>query len=120
MEDVVIVAASKKVTRLLIFFAFVCVSLVALTSYTKYIYAKDYTFRIESTCNPEEGVCYVRDCDEYCPPNNLAVYTVYNMSASYYDQCENNSCENICHNEDTAQLCIELKCSEENGDVCTD
>ncbi len=118
MEDAVI-AVSKKVIGLLVF-TIVGLSLVILTAYSKYIYAKDFTFLIEATCNPEQQSCFVRDCEEYCPPNQLEIYSAYEISAADYDKCTTNGCENICQNETTKNLCIEISCNAENGDDCTD
>lgn len=118
MEDAVI-AVSKKVIGLLVFT--ICgASLVFLSAYTKYIYAKDFSFLIEATCNPEQQTCYVRDCDESCPPNQLEIYSAYEISAADYAKCTTNGCENICQNETTSNLCKEFVCDGEKGDDCTE
>lgn len=117
MEDKVI-AVSKKVVVLLVA-TVISVSLVILTSYTKYIFAQDFQFRIEGTCNPETETCYVRDCDDYCPPNQLANYNVFIIPASEYDQCENNTCDNLCQADEANPLCEKINCSVENGNDCT-
>lgn len=89
-----------------------------LSSYTKYIYAQDYSFIIEASCDPAETSCYVRDCDDYCPPNELEVYSSYLISANDYADCTDNSCSNICENTTTAELCVPIECNSDNND-CT-
>jgi len=94
-------------------------SFVSLTAYTKYIFAKDFNFIVEVFCNQEEEVCFVRDCDEYCPPNGLETYSVFEIPAHLYSSCTSNSCENICLAEDSSYLCTRIICDNENGDVCS-
>ncbi len=118
MEDAVI-AVSRKVIGLLVF-TIISLSLVFMTAYTKYIFAQDYTFRIEATCNPQQQTCFVRDCTESCPPNQLPVYSAYKISASDYSECTTNGCENICQNEDKSNLCKEIVCNAQNGDSCSE
>ena len=110
---------SPKVSILLSITA-VCVALVFLTAYSKYIFAKDYDFILEAPCNPEIEVCFVRDCDDYCPPNELDTYTIYKIPASAYESCTTNSCQNICQNPKTSGLCEKINCQIEDGDDCSD
>jgi len=110
---------SRKVIVLLITTS-VCVCLVLLTAYTKFIYANDYQFRIEAPCDPETESCFVRDCEEYCPPNGLEVFSVFEISAADYEKCTTNSCENVCQSVVGDELCLQVSCDEENGDDCTD
>ncbi len=101
--------------------SFVLLSLVFtyLTAYTKYIFAKDYSFYIETPCDPESMTCFVRDCDDYCPPNGLAIYRSFSIPADVFPVCTSNSCENICLNKATSHQCEEIVCDEENGDSCS-
>ena len=92
---------------------------VLFTAYTKYIYAQDYNFIIEAPCDPGEMTCFVRDCDDYCPPNELEVYRAYEIPATDYNLCTDNSCTNICQNVDTMSSCVPILCNLDNGDDCT-
>lgn len=102
----------------IIIITFFVILFFTLTAYTKYIFAKDYTFIIETPCSTENGVCYVRDCEEYCPPNKLEIYSVFYMPAYMYKECTGNSCENICFTAETSHYCTEIICDKENGDDC--
>jgi hypothetical protein len=101
-------------------FVFVALILISLTAYTKYIFAKDYNFYIEAPCDPTLMTCFVRDCDDYCPPNGLSTYRAYMVSASVFPDCIDNSCTNICLSGTTSSLCEEIICSTEDGDSCSD
>jgi len=103
----------------LIVFVTISVILVFLTAFTKYYFAKDYYFYVEAPCDETSELCFVRDCDDYCPPNGLASYKAYYIKASLFDSCSNNSCTNICSSEATSNLCSEIKCDSENGDSCS-
>lgn len=96
----------------------IAVFFALLSSYTKYIYAHDYSFIIEAPCNPEQTTCFVRDCDDYCPPNELEIYTSYLISAGDYANCTDNSCANVCENVATAELCVPIECNPNEND-CT-
>lgn len=93
---------------------------VALTAFTKYLLFKDYTFLIEAACDPEEQICYTRSCEDYCPPNGLEVFTVYEISASNFDSCTDNSCASICRFEQTASLCTEIFCEPSDDVTCSE
>lgn len=95
------------------------VLLVFFTAYTKYIHAKDYYFFVEAPCDETSQTCFVRDCDEYCPPNELEIYKVFLIKAKDFNTCTENSCANICENTATEDFCEEIMCDVENGDDCT-
>lgn len=105
--------------KILLLISGISVALVCLVSYTKYIYAKDYTFLVEASCDPLTQSCYVRDCEDYCPPNELESYTVFAISAADFSSCTDNSCSNVCLNPTTAEKCEEITCDIENGDDCS-
>ena len=88
--------------------------LVAISAFTRYIYAKDYYFLVEAPCDAETENCYIRSCDDYCPP-----YSVYSLKASYFEQCSDNSCENICtpYNEN---ICAPITCEASDEQECSD
>lgn len=85
--------------------------------YKNYI-AKDYLFFLEAPCNSATNECYVRSCDIEgdCPPNNLTVYRVFQIPASQFYNCSDNSCLNICPSE--AYFCEEIKCSTQSDISC--
>jgi hypothetical protein len=107
-------------TQLLTSFVFISVFLVFLTAYTKFIFAKEYFFYIEAPCDTETQSCFVRDCDEYCPPNGLDTYSAYYLKASDFPSCTTNDCANICLNEITADKCEMIPCDSLAGDSCSD
>ncbi len=100
-------------------FVIVSIFFVFLTAYTKYIFAKDYSFYIEGECNPTTTTCFVRDCEEYCPPNGLDTYSAYYIDASEFSSCASNDCANICKNLETAHLCEQIAC-DSNDYECTE
>lgn len=105
--------------KILVGLTAISVLLVLLTGYTKYIYAGDYFFIIEAPCDENSQTCFVRDCEDYCPPNELATYKTYLIKAEDFADCTENSCTNICENEETSDLCEEVICNLDNGDDCS-
>lgn len=106
--------------RFFIWFAVTAVVIIALSSYTRYIFAKDYYFYIEAPCDPQSQSCFVRDCDDYCPPNGLDTYRSFYIKAEDFIHCAENSCANICLESETSKLCGEVICDTENGDECSE
>ncbi len=111
--------SSKWGVIILVTFVVLSLLFTYLTAYTKYIFAKDYSIYIEAPCDPETMTCFTRDCDDYCPPNGLSEYRAFNVSASTFHTCTDNSCDNICSNSATANKCSEIICDEAAGDSCT-
>jgi hypothetical protein len=111
----------KKNFGLLLLTLFIVVSVVFiyLTAYTKYIFAKDYYFYIEAPCDPDTTKCFIRDCDDYCPPNGLDTYSAYTIKASDFSSCEDNSCSNICNDANLYHICEPIICDAEVGDTCS-
>jgi hypothetical protein len=112
--------SKKPSVRILIAFIIITLFFVFLTGYTKYIFAKDYTFYIEAECNPDTTSCFIRDCEEYCPPNGLSTYSAYYIDASEYSRCTSNDCSNICQDSTTAHLCEPIPCDSDAGDECSE
>lgn len=80
----------------------------------------DFVFMVEAACDPSQNICYVRDCDEeYCPPNGLDTFRIFNIPAKAFERCEDNSCENLCLREDPG-ICEELICDPNNGETCSE
>lgn len=105
--------------RLLVGFFIISLFFVFLTGYTKYIFAKDYTFYVEGECDPTATSCYVRSCDDYCPPNELSTYSAYYIDANQFNNCTYNDCKNICEDTETAYLCEPIPCDAEEYE-CTE
>ena len=102
-------------TKLFTAFIFTLIVVVSLSSYVRYIFAKEYEFHIEMPCNSKTEFCNIRDCDDYCPPNGLDEYKVYKIPALLFRSCSDNSCSNICVGTNKCQL---IKCDAESGDTC--
>ncbi len=105
--------------KILVLLTTISVVLVLLTGYTKYIYAEDYFFYVEAPCNSDSQTCFVRDCDDYCPPNELEEYKTYLIKAEHFSNCTDNSCVNICEEGATSNLCEEIECNIDEGDDCS-
>ena len=85
--------------------------------YKNYI-AKDYLFFVEAKCDPALDECYSRSCDIEgdCPPDNLTLYRVFQLPASQFSDCSDNSCLNICPSE--TYSCEEILCSTQEEISC--
>ena len=101
-----------------IFIVLLCsVVLATLFSFVKYYITKDYYFLVETPCNPADRTCYIRDCsDGWCPPNELAEYTIYSVPAHLFENCSDNTCTNVCSQSD---LCEEVVCENNEEDECS-
>jgi hypothetical protein len=113
------VAPNRLGVRLLGSFVIFSLFFVFLTAYTKYIFAKDYSFYIETPCEPDSEICFVRDCDNYCPPNNLSAYKAFIIPADIFANCVDNACSNICLADKGRQACEQIHCNAEAGDSCS-
>lgn len=91
--------------------------LVFLSAYARFWVFKNYTFLVEAPCDPETQICYVRSCDEYCPPNGLETYTVYEINAGNFSSCSDNSCLNVCLDSEEISSCVEIPCTPGEDDV---
>lgn len=110
---------SRQGVVILITFVVLSLLLTYITAYTKYIFAKDYSFYIEAPCDPESTTCFTRNCDDYCPPNGLADYRAFTIKASTFGSCTDNACSNICLNKSIAYQCEEILCDPLSGDTCS-
>ncbi len=83
-----------------------------------FVYQKNYDFIVEAECNPEEQVCFIRDCSEEdsCPPNGLERYRIFNLKARDVKKCADNSCLVECVSGIIS--CTEVFCDEFAGDTC--
>ena len=90
---------------------FGAMAMVAITaSAFRYLYFTAYAFHIEAPCvRTDDTTCFVRDCDEYCPPNGLELYQVFEIPAVIFHDCADNSCSNICPSAD----CTPILCDPE-------
>lgn len=104
--------------RILIVFITFSVFFVFATGFSKYIFAKDYYFIIEAPCDQNSKWCYSRSCDDFCPPNGLEEYHVFKLKASYFDQCNDNSCKNLCYTGADLNICRPIPCNTSEDQQC--
>ena len=107
--------------RIKVFIVFVSVLIVLtlFSSYVRYIYFKDYFFLVEQPCDSDTEQCFVRSCDEYCPPNELESYKTFSVKAYDYQKCSSNKCSNVCSSEEAGGICEEIICNPDNEDDCS-
>ncbi|MBI4066019.1 hypothetical protein HY412_02425 [Candidatus Kaiserbacteria bacterium] len=102
-----------------IFWILIASVLVVLgqSMYENYL-AKNYLFFVEASCDSTVNECYSRSCDNIddCPPNGLTAYRVFQLPASQFNNCSDNSCLNICPSE--AYVCEEIMCSTQEDVSC--
>ncbi len=104
--------------RILVAFVTLSLVLVFATAFSKYIFAKDYFFLIETPCDSLSEWCYIRSCVDYCPPNELEVYQVYQLHASHFSDCTDNTCQNICHPDSEPTICTTIPCAATDEQMC--
>ena len=93
------------------------VIILGQSMYENYL-MKHYLFFVQATCDPAVNQCYSRSCDTSgdCPPNNLTTYRVFQLPASQFHNCSDNSCLNICPS--AAYACKEIPCSTQSDISC--
>jgi hypothetical protein len=111
-------AAAKQSTPWILWVLIASVLVILGQSMYKNYVVKDYLFFVEAQCDSSVNECYVRSCDVDgdCPPNNLSTYRVFQLPASQFHNCSDNSCLNICPSE--AHSCEEIKCSTQSDISC--
>lgn len=83
----------------------------------RYNFFKEYTFTIETSCDPLVELCFSRDCaSEECPPNGYDSYKVFVIPAHDYGTCVADGCLKYCQIE---SKCAEVICESNNGDICS-
>ena len=94
----------------------VAVAIVYVTwfNFYKFVITKNYDFYVEAPCNPESETCYLRDCEDYCPPNGMAEYKIWMLSAADFADCSDETCAAEC--ESGTVKCEEVPCNPEIGD----
>lgn len=92
---------------------------IGATAYN-FLFAQNYDFYIEASCDPTTQTCFERDCSEVdaCPPNNLSTYRAFYIKAADFKKCADNSCLMECTNSTIP--CEELMCGESPEDICSD
>lgn len=104
-------------------FMFLLLSVVLMlpiaSGFYKYFYVKDYIYLIESKCDPSNETCFIRDCSiiDECPPNQYSEYKMFNVTASDFEKCNENSCEKECKNN--LIECISIPCGASEEDICS-
>ena len=111
-------AASKQSTPWVVWVLLASVVIILGQSLYKNYYAKDYLFYVEAACDSTASECYSRSCEVEgdCPPNNLSTYRVFELPASQFQYCTDNSCINICPS--TEHSCTEISCSSQEDVAC--
>lgn len=94
------------------------VAVIAATAY-KFLFAKDYVFVVEAPCDPTTNTCFTRNCsiEDECPPNELGNYRMFNVKASDFGKCVDNSCSSECVSGQIS--CEEIMCGESEEDSCS-
>ena len=104
--------------KMLVIFFILSFFVVVISAYSRFVILKDFTFQVEVPCNPETQTCFVRDCEvDYCPPNNLTEYALFNIRGYQYSSCTTGTCVLYCSR--ASSQCEAVSCDPENGDVCT-
>lgn len=97
--------------------ALMVISAIGANFYTFY-QQKSYDFLVETPCDEKTQSCFVRDCSTgECPPNNLSLYRSFHIEAKNFDACGTDSCLQEC--ESGTIQCLETKCGESEGDICS-
>jgi hypothetical protein len=101
---------------------FIIVTVLILTAVANNFYMfyleKNYNFFVEVPCDSETNNCFVRDCsDGECPPNNLEEYRVFDIKASDFGKCEDETCFMECSLREIR--CLELMCGDSTEDICS-
>lgn len=106
-----------RMTKLLFILTLILVFSAIGANFYKFYVQRDYIFTVEAPCGEGE-LCYIRSCDDgECPPNEFERYRTFEINASDFAKCEDNSCLNICVPGSTE--CEEIQCDESAGDTCT-
>lgn len=110
--------ATKQSTPWIFWILLVSVLIILGQSMYKNYVAQDYLFFVQAKCDISTNECYVRTCDNSgdCPPNNLTAYRVFQLPASQFKNCADNSCLNICPS--AASSCEEILCSTQSDISC--
>ena len=79
---------------------------------------KNFNYLVEVSCDQSKEKCFQRDCINPgdCPPNNLSIYKKFYITATYFPECTNGTCDNL-YKQNPA-LFHKIECDESNGDVC--
>ena len=98
---------------------FVFIFFLTLTNCFYIIYiSKNFDYILELSCKPEIEKCFIRDCSNPsdCPPNNLSVYKQLYLTAKYFKQCTDDSCEDLY--QQNPNIFRKIDCDTEKGDEC--
>jgi hypothetical protein len=98
--------------------------LVTAVSFFQFYIRKDYSFEVETSCDPTTEACFYRDCEgegNFCPPNGLSYYKRYSINAGDFDSCTGGDCASVCVTGMIA--CIQIVCDDSSsaeGSVCVE
>lgn len=114
----VIPPANRLIDKFLFVIFFLAVLSVLSISIYRFWYQKDFTVLVEASCDQTTMSCYVRDCEtEECPPNALAEYQIFSVSAAEFQKCADETCLAECANE--MITCEQILCGSNEEDVCS-
>lgn len=95
-------------------------------SFDKYIIRQDYYIQKQAACDPMTKNCFISICnpqeDEECPEDEAdrsEYYSLIQKKAYVFSQCEKSQegCDTGCQ---PGEDCLEITCSPDNGDVCSE
>jgi hypothetical protein len=96
--------------------------LVTAVSFFQFYIRKEYSFEVETACDPTTEACFYRDCEQeenFCPPNDLSYYKRYSISAGDFSSCTGGDCASACATG--IITCTQIACddaSHAEGSVC--
>ncbi len=105
--------------KLFLLITFLSIAIVIIFTAQRFMFEKNYTFILEAPCDSTTERCFHRDCstENECPPNLLENYKKYNIQASDFQNCSDNSCIKECMSN--AIVCEETVCDSTLGDNCS-
>ncbi|MFZ2190178.1 MAG: hypothetical protein WA057_02730 [Candidatus Magasanikiibacteriota bacterium] len=118
-----------KKSQILVYIFFSLIIVVLVFTFYKFIVAKDYYIRFETTCEPTKEYCFVKECnseEEECPADpaeGISYYKIIEEKASAIPSCnlDGEDCPEIfCNN---GEDCQEILCDSETNDTdleCSD
>ncbi|HBU07509.1 MAG TPA: hypothetical protein DEB09_05510 [Candidatus Magasanikbacteria bacterium] len=112
-----------KKSKILVYIFFSLIVIVVVFTFYKFIIAKDYYIRLETTCEPTKEHCFVNECnpeEEECPADpaeGISYYKIIEEKASAIPDCSlsGEECPEIFCAE--GEDCQEIFCDPETNDT---
>ena len=94
---------------------------IIINSLYFFYFKKDFNFIVETSCDPSQEQCFIRDCTnpDDCPPNGLSSFKRYSLKANNFKYCLNEDCKIVC---ESGQIkCEAIPCVDdpEIGESCS-